>query len=238
MAGKVRLALAAPEPDWGHATLAVTERGLSTGPLRCGERAFEIVFDLHAHRLEVLGDAARPALALRDGLSCADVYRGLSGALGELGVRVAIRAEPFGLEGPPFARDTAPRRYDADAAGSFARVLRSTRDALLALGGDGGPVGLHWHGLDLARTHRRPAAAVTLGLRCGGGPGAPAPAFYGSVDPAPEGLSRAPLDGEGARWRAGGGRPEAVAPYEAVRRAGDPARALIAFYASVLRAAG
>src|SRR6266487_2250079 len=51
--GKIRLALSPMVNHWWQVTLYVTPRGLTTSPIPCGSRMFEIVFDLINHKLAV-----------------------------------------------------------------------------------------------------------------------------------------------------------------------------------------
>ena len=55
--GKVRLALSPPINHWWHTALYVTARGLSTGPMPCGDRTLEILFDLVEHDLTIEREA-------------------------------------------------------------------------------------------------------------------------------------------------------------------------------------
>jgi hypothetical protein len=59
MAGKVRLALAAPQNHWWHTTLYVTSRGLTTSPIPIGTRDFQVDFDFLDHRLDVVDTEGR-----------------------------------------------------------------------------------------------------------------------------------------------------------------------------------
>src|SRR5215210_1422125 len=96
IAGKVRMALTPPRNHWWHVTLYVTERGLSTGPMPHEDRDVTVEFDLLEHRLLVRSsDGRRAGFSLRDRPACADFYADFFGALGEVGVSVDIRPEPF-----------------------------------------------------------------------------------------------------------------------------------------------
>ena len=63
----------------------------------------------------------------------------------------------------------------------------------------------------------------------------PAPAFYAYAAPVPDGLVSEPLSPPAARWAPEGGM--ALLPYEEVRTAADPRRALAEFWESAWRAA-
>src|SRR5262245_5688868 len=64
--GKIRLA-STPWLNHGwHVPLYVTARGLSTSPIPCGTRAFEITFDFTTHALDIeVSDGARRQIDLR-----------------------------------------------------------------------------------------------------------------------------------------------------------------------------
>ncbi|HSF24150.1 MAG TPA: DUF5996 family protein, partial [Blastocatellia bacterium] len=51
--GKVRLTLSPPVNHYWHSALYVTSRGLTTSPIPCGNRIFEIDFDFIDHNLLV-----------------------------------------------------------------------------------------------------------------------------------------------------------------------------------------
>jgi hypothetical protein len=66
MLGKLRLALAPPVNHWWHTTLALTDRGLTTGPIPHGDSSFQIDLDFQSHELIVsLLDGRRATLPLR-----------------------------------------------------------------------------------------------------------------------------------------------------------------------------
>lgn len=49
--GKIRLAQTPFEAEWQNVPLQLTARGLTTGPVPCGDVAFEVAFDFIDHRL-------------------------------------------------------------------------------------------------------------------------------------------------------------------------------------------
>ena len=257
--GKVRMALVPFRNHWWHATLAVSARGLTTGPIHTDQRTAEIELDLVEHRVRVRSsDGHAAGFPLRDGLSPARFHEGLFAALAEVGVLAEIDARPFDLEGPPLDEDTLHHSYDAEAVERFAAVLRHT-DAALArfasrFNGKASPAQLFWHGFDLAHARfsgrRAPAAAgadrvtaeayshevIAFGWWPGDDRTTPYPAFYSYTAPEPEGLRDEPLEPGAAAWREVGGGSLAVLPYDAVRESADPERALLAFYESAYRA--
>jgi hypothetical protein len=256
--GKIKLALAPPRNHWWHATLRVSPRGLATGLVPHAGADFEIEFDLVGHGVEVRtanGDLAR--LALRDGLTVAAFHGWLVPQLHAFGIDVRIRAQPYDVAfaDAPFAADDRHAAYDPAAARSFAAILRWTANVLeqFAGGFDGktSPVHFFWHGFDLAVTRfsgRRapaptddPVAAAAYSHEVAsfgfwpGDDNVPAPTYYGYAAPVPAGLRQQPLAPAAAKWNPEGGM--ALLPYEAVRTAADPRRALLSFCESVHAAA-
>src|SRR5260370_9911565 len=58
MVGKLKLARCAPENHWWHVTFSVSGRGLSSGLIPDGKRAFEAEFDFREHKLRLLSTDA------------------------------------------------------------------------------------------------------------------------------------------------------------------------------------
>jgi hypothetical protein len=156
--GKVRMALVPFRNHWWHVTLYVSARGLTTGPLPCGELTGEVEFDFISHRLRVRTSRGREAsFALRQGLACAQFYGDLFAALSELGIDVAIQPRPFDLrDSPAFPNDTINDSYDADAVARWWTILRLTDQVLghfaSGFSGKASPTQLFWHGFDLAHS--------------------------------------------------------------------------------------
>src|SRR5690606_32297195 len=113
--GKIRLALTPWNIHSWHSTLYLTARGLTTSPIPCGERTFEIYFDFIDHRLLIeVDDGARQALALRE-QSVADFHDALFEALRALGLKVRIHGVPNEVPDPiPFFEHQVHRSYDPD----------------------------------------------------------------------------------------------------------------------------
>ena len=257
--GKVRMALSPRRNHWWHVTLRVSPRGLTTGLVPHAKGGFEIELDLVDHGVEVrMADGCRARIPLRDGLSVAEFHRTLLEHLASFGVKPSIRARPYDLSfaKQPFASDKRHAAYDPEAVQRFAAVLRWTAGELERFAGDfrgkTSPVQFFWHSFDLALTRfsgrRAPpipgANAVTREAYShevasfGFWPGddvVRVPAYYAYAAPVPEGLRKERLAPRGARWNPGSGM--ALLPYEKVRRAADPGRALLGFYESVQSAA-
>ena len=233
IAGRVRQALAPPEPQWLHVPLYVTARGLTTSPMPHPNDVFDIDFDFVDHVV-----AVRPASAKREQIrleprTVADFHAELMDALARAGVPTEI--EPTPSEVPdltPFAEDVAHASYDPSWANTFWRAL-ATVDAVLkehrARSPERvSPVQLWWGSLDLAYI-RFGEASSSAGFWAGD-ERLPAPAFYAYTTPKPDGIESA------ARWDAKLG--ELILPYDEVRAAADSRAALLAFLDEAYAAGG
>jgi hypothetical protein len=247
--GKVRLALAPMEPQWGQVPLYVTARGLNTSPIPHPAGVFDIDVDLVEHEVSVRtvrGALARIALEPR---SVADFYRELMDALAGAGVQVQITHMPQEVPDPiPFPEDRVHASYDPEWANRFWRALVSV-DAVFKehrahFRGKASRVQLFWGALDLSymRFSGRPvdpppgadlitryssdAEHVCTGFWPGDGR-FPEPAFFAYTSPAPPGIEKAQIGPAAAGWSRELG--EFLLPYDVVRAAPDPRRALLEF---------
>ena len=258
--GKVRLAGTPLVNHWWNVTLYVTPRGLSTGSIPHGGRTFAIDFDFVAHRLEIgTSDGARFSTPLEP-RSVADFYRTVMEGLEELRVPVHVWTRPQEIEvAIPFDEDETHAAYDPDAAQRVWRILvqsdRVMGEFRSRFLGKCSPVHFFWGAFDLAVTRfsGRPAPAhpgapnlatwvareayshecSSCGFWPGGGP-IPEPIFYSYTYPEPDGFRERAVEPAAAFYS-----PdlfEYVLPYEAVRTAGDPDAALLAFFQSTYEA--
>jgi hypothetical protein len=260
--GKVRLALTPWTNHSWHVTLHVSTRGLITPPMPLDGRDLAIEFDFIDHVLWLrTSDGQFRQLMLRP-VSVAEFYEDVMIALKELGVAVSITTMPCEIpDAIRFPDDLKHASYDAAAANRFFRALLSVYDVLshfrTAFLGKVSPVHFFWGSFDLAVTRfsgRRapPHPGGVPGMpdsvareayshevsSAGFWPGGGAidyPAFYSYAYPAPAGFDAArvqPIDAFFARDLG-----EFVLPYDAVRTANEPARALMAFLQSTYEAA-
>jgi hypothetical protein len=260
--GKLRLAQTPWLNHSWHATLYVTVRGLTTSAISFGDMTFAAEFDFIAHRLVIQTDhGAEQAIALRP-MSVADFYAEVMAALKHLGIRISINLTPNELsDATPFDQDRIHASYDPDYAQRFWRVLVQA-DRILKIFrtgflGKSSPVHFFWGSFDLAVTRfsgrRAPLHpggvphlpdAVTreayshevssAGFWPGGG-GIEDPAFYSYAYPVPAGFDQAAIRPAGAFFHPQLG--EFLLPYEAVRMAPNPERALLEFLQSSYDAA-
>jgi hypothetical protein len=253
--GKVRLAVAAPHNHWWHVPLYLDVAGLTTRRLQRRGVTFQISFDFNEHVLRVRAAGGRSEVfALQDGLSVAAFDRELHTALGRLGVDVELREHPYGLPiTTPFAEDVEHASYDPEHVRRYWQILNWADGVFDEFSGwysgKTSPVHLFWHSLDLAVTRfsgRRAALPADMDpvnreayshevISFGFWPGDDSvgePAFYSYTAPAPDGLTDRPLRPDAARWTELPSGQIAVLPYEAVRGASDPRRALLSFLQS------
>jgi uncharacterized protein DUF5996 len=257
--GKVRLASTAPRNHWWHVPLYVDVRGLTTRRMHAKAGvSFEIAFDLVDHRLVMATNSgAVESFDLVDGLSVAEFDEKVHATLGRLGIDVAIRETPFGVPmTTPFPADREHAAYDRDAVERFWRILDWTDSVLEEFAGwycgKTSPVHLFWHSFDLAVTRfgkRLPAMpdadavtreaysheVVSFGFWAGDQK-VREPTYYSYTAPEPANLREQPLQPEEASWAAQGSSSLASLPYDAVRTAADPRRALLAFLESAYQA--
>jgi len=260
--GKFRLAGSAPINHSWHTTLYVTSRGLTTSPIACGWRTFEIAFDFIEHQLLVTASDGGVARVPLQPQSVAAFYTRLLEALGTLRVDLRIFAVPNEVSDPiPFANDETHRAYDADAVTRFWRILvQSDRIMKVFRGrflGKCSPVHLFWGAMDLAvtrfsgrRAPEHPGGIPNLPDRitreayshevasCGfwaGGGAVAYPAYYAYAYPEPPGFAAASVRPAQAFYTPD--FREFILPYDVVRQAPDPDATLLEFLQSTYEAA-
>lgn len=260
--GKIRLAQTPWLNHSWHATLYLTARGLSTSSIPCGHRMLQIEFDFIAHELLIqTSDGERRRLPLKP-QSVAEFHAALFAAMDDLGIKIAIDGSPNEVLNPiPFKEDTTHAAYDPDYAQRFWRVLLQTdrvfKQFRTGFLGKSSPVHFFWGSFDLAVTRfsGRPAPihpggvpalpdavcheaysheVSSAGFWPGGGFTDYA-AFYSYSYPTPAGFAEQPVQPDQAFFDRTAG--EFLLPYDAVRTAGDPDRALLAFLQSTYAAA-
>ena len=260
--GKIRLAQTPWTNHSWHVPLYVTARGLTTSPIPCGARTFQIDFDFIEHLLLIqASDGATRTIPLK-ARSVADFYRELFAHLAALGLRIRIHATPNEIaDGIPFDQDHQHASYDAEHVRHFwhalvqsDRVFKQFRARFI---GKCSPVHFFWGSFDLAVTRfsGRPAPRHPGGVphcpdwvmreayshelsSCGfwpGGEALPYPVFYAYAYPEPPGFSTADVRPRGARYEPGFN--EFILPYEEVRLAASPDALLLEFLQSSYEAA-
>ncbi len=260
--GKFRLAHSPWLNHSWHATLYVTARGLTTGPIPGPTATYEVVFDFIEHRLVLLSsDGRREGFALEP-MSVADFHARFIAALDALGAPSVFHHFPNEVPDPvPFARQTDPGAYDPAAAQDFWRALLAIEQVFTRFRsgflGKVSPAHLFWGSFDFAVTRFSgrtaplhpggfPALpdAVTreayshevssAGFWPGGG-GIDEPSFYCYAYPVPDGFGAAAVTPDAAYYSEALG--EFVLPYDAVRTAADPEATLFGFLQTTYEAA-
>lgn len=260
--GKVRLAQSPWTNHSWHVTLYLTARGLSTSPIPFGARVFQIDFDFVDHVLRIQTSDGQEKIIDLTPKSVAKFYGEVMKALCELDLPVEINTTPNEVDPAiPFEQDDKNLFYDPQYANRFWRVLlqsdRVFKEFRAEFCGKCSPVHFFWGSFDLAVTrfsgrrapqhpggvpHLPDAVAreayshevSSLGFWPGNAT-MPEPIFYSYAYPAPEGFADAKVEPAGAIFNPQ--LKEFVLPYEAVRQAASPDRALLDFARSTYDAA-
>ncbi len=257
IAGKVRLALAPPVNHWWQVPLYLTSRGLTTRPMPCGDREFELTFDFIDHQFVVeTSDGQREPIALR-ARSVADFYREVMALLHRLGIDVRISTMPCELPDPiRFEQDDRHASYDPVYAHRAWLVLLAASEILETFRGrfigKASPVHFFWGSFDLAVTRfsgrlapERPGAdritreaysheVSSCGFWFGSG-SLTAPAFYSYAAPEPPGFRDAPVRPAEAYYSSE--FSNFLLPYDDVRTRPDRREVVLDFLQSTYEAA-
>src|SRR5438067_1784068 len=260
--GKLRLTLSPWTNHSWHVTLYVNSRGLTTSPIPCGARTFEIQFDFIDHQLRIeTSDGERRMIELKS-RSVADFYRTVMKNLDELHLPVSINKVPNEIENPiPLYQYEEHRSYDREYASRFWRVLvqsdRVFKKFRSRFCGKCSPVHFFWGSFDLAVTRFSGRTAPphpggvphlpdeitreaysqevsSLGFWPGNA-AAPTPLFYSYAYPEPPGFGQAKIQPAAAFYEVK--LREFILPYDAVRTAEKPDEVLLDFAQSAYDAA-
>lgn len=249
MAGKVKLALCPAVNHWWQTALHVNSRGLTTGPIPCGDRVWEIQFDFLRHLLEIQTNGGQQREIGLVPRTVADFYREFMEALRSLGIGVKIWPMPVEIANPiRFDEDRLHAAYDREYVNRFWRALLSCAGVFEEFRsrfiGKSSPVHFFWGSFDLAvtrfsgrRAPERPGAdrvtreaysheVISLGF-WPGTEGAIDAAFYAYAAPEPAGFAEAAVRPASAYY--GREMKEFFLSYEDVRHSESPARAVMDF---------
>lgn len=260
--GKYRLAHAPWVNHSWHATLYVTPRGLTTGPVPDDGQAIALTFDLHDHLLIAeASSGARQTFGLEP-VGVAEFLARTRDAVQGVGRHFSIHGRPNELADPvPFAADHAVRPYDPAAVRRFhdalVRIEQVFNHFRTGFIGKVSPVHLFWGSFDLAITRfsGHPAPPHPGGIAnlpdpasreayshqvssagfWPGGSGVEEPMFYAYAYPSPPGFRERTVQPSAARFdeTLGG----FLLPYAAVRKSDDPTGMLMRFLQSTYEAA-
>lgn len=252
--GKIRLAQSPWINHSWHVTLYITSRGFTTSAIPYGLHSFQIDFDFIEHRLLVQHSDGRGGRVMLEPQSVATFYARVMDEMRKLGLHVKIQTTPNEVaDAIPFDQDGTHRAYDKEYVSRFWRVLVQTdrvfKQFRAGFVGKCSPVHFFWGSFDLAvsrfsgrRAPQHPGGVPNLpdrvareayshevsscGFWPGGGP-IPYAAFYSYAYPEPAEFAAAAVQPAEAFYSKE--LREFILPYEAVRRAVSPDRALLAF---------
>jgi hypothetical protein len=252
--GKVRLDMHPFMNHWWHAPLYVSPSGLTTGAVPFAAGVFEIELDAIRHKLCVSTSQNQRHEFRLEGISIQEFYNKTINSLSLCGIHPQLKARPFKCKSTvPFDEDLEHFAYSGARVHRAWAVLTQIEPVFKQFRGrfigKCSPVHMFWHSFDLAVTRfsgrRAPempgADPVTREAYSHevnsagfwfGDDDLPEPAFYCYSAPSPKGLAEEPLAPEGAVWMVRNGSPMAILKYEAWRKMGDPAGALLNFLQS------
>lgn len=262
--GKTRMALSPIVNHYWHVTQYVTPRGLTTSPIPCGTRTFEVDLDFIDHLLLVrTSDGITRTMPLIP-RTIADFYDQYMALLDAAGVRVHIWPVPSEMADTlRFTDDRVHASYDADAANRCWRILAQTDRVIKQFRGrfigKCSPSHFWWGGFDLSctrfsgrRAPMHPGGIPNIPdyvnreayshecISAGWWPGIPGSpvadaAFYAYAYPEPPGCPTAAIGPATASYNLD--MHEWILPYEAVRTSADPDGELLTFLQSTYDAA-
>lgn len=249
--GKIRMALTPPMPNWGHAALKVTQRGLATGPLWVGDGSLGIEMDLTGHEVRLERSDGRRASVPLEPCTVAEFYERMLGAIAFLDVSVTINPVPSEIpDKTPLDQDTVHSHYSPLQAHRLFQAVSRVEAVFEQFQSDywgKQAINFWWGFFDLSTTRfsgrlTRPpegvgsimsgsltAESIAFNFALGD-PTMPQATFIGHAYPHPAGIASAPLLPGTARWVE---RPGMfVLPYDDVRDSAAPAHTLLEFMRS------
>lgn len=259
--GKIKLRFCPMVNHWWQVVLYVTSRGLSTSPIPCGGRIFQIDFDFIDHQMIISTDGGESRTLALEPMTVADFYGRTIGLLHTLGIEANIWTVPVEVtDRTPFDHDKKHASYDREHVHRFwkalvqvDRMLKQFRSGFI---GKASPVHFFWGAFDMAATRfsgrkapehpGAPNVARFVSVEayshevssCGfwpGNGGFGKAAFYSYAYPEPPGFSACPIEPKEAYYDTN--LREFVLPYEAVRNSDTPEQAVRVFLQSTYEAA-
>lgn len=258
--GKMKLSTMPPRNHWWHITLALTSRGLTTGPMPVGRGdfpdTFEIEFDLINHRLKGFDSWGHSFIFSLMDLSVAEFYRLLTSELGRIGIQIPIHAVPYKIEpATPFDEDSFHVYQEPEIMTAYFDTLRFADQQLKVFAsgyvGKESPSQFFWHSMDIAMTRfngrmasDRPDKSVSVVASeayshevisfgyWAGDETFPEAAFYSYTWPESQRLTSYKLSPDEAFWWDSATGTKAILPYETVRKSETPGELVRTFYQS------
>jgi hypothetical protein len=255
MLGKTRLALVPPQPEWLHASLQLSARGFTTGPMPVGARVLTGGIDVFDSVITLALSGGRSEfIAIGPDRCVADIWSEYTAALARLGVLADIWDKPQETaDTTPFAENRHDCTLVAEHAQRFHRILCSVNDVFEEFRSNFfGRTGVQfwWGAFDYAVllfTGKHEVAPDDRGyimlhdldaqhMNAGFWPGddsAPHAGFFAYLVPAPPGCEFAPIEPAHAGWVEAMG--EWMMSCDSVRDCEDPRQAVADFLGSVYR---
>lgn len=252
VAGKIKLALAPFLNEWWHVALSIWARGITTGPIPCQNRVFEIRFDFLAHCVEIFDSIGNFHTIELTPRPVAEFYSLLLSTVRAMGIPVTIAPEPQEVERAiPLDSDTIHHAYNREQVGRFWTILASIAGVFEAFrsgfAGKSSPVQFWWGSFDVAvarysgRGCEPPPRANRMSrigcdeahFAAGFWPGSGKllrPAFYAYGYPAAKGIEHSTTLPKEAYWNSDLG--EFILHYDDVRAASSPEKMIEEFLSS------
>jgi Family of unknown function (DUF5996) len=255
MLGKVRLALAPPQPEWLHTCLYLDPRGFTTGAMPHGTRIVSMGIDVFDSVLWLRASDGRSHAFPVGPDGCVDqIWADFQAALRALSVEVDLWEKPQEMaDFTLFSKNTDACVLDLEHGRRFHRLLASIagvfeefRSPFFGRSG----VQFWWGTFDLAVllfTGKQVTPPEDLGyimrydldaqhMNAGFWPGDdanPEAAFYAYLAPRPPGCALAAIEPAHCNWVEAMG--EWILPYDKVQTSEDPRREVLTFLESVYR---
>lgn len=255
--GKIKLELTPFQNQWWNITLHPTARGLTSGLIPYGERAFEIDLDFIDHVMSIRRSDGHDRRIPLTACSVAVFYADLMSALAAFGIDVRIN--PIPVEVPhtiPCDTNEVHKDYDPVYVTRWWRIMLGTTRVMQqynsGFAGKSSPPHFFWGSFDLNQTRHsgRPAtppqgaplfvqlAENEENVACGFWPGNTAmsgltygePAFYAYCYPAPDGYTSGAIRPAAAYYDEQFG--EFILRYDDVRQSASPEQDIFDFFES------
>ena len=258
--GKIKLQYVPFKNHWWNISFLTSVRGLTTGIIPCGERCFEMDFDMISHQINIRHDDGRTDFVELKSGSVSTYYKTICATLEKAGIDIELWPVPVEMENrTPFDKDDLFRNYDPENVQKFLNILVNITRVMEkfrgCFTGKASPVHFFWGAFDMAvtffsgmpapehpgtphvgkrvMTEAYNAELASFGFWPGKGLGEPA--FYAYVYPEPSGYKDHRIEPAQAYYHNGLG--EYILPYREVANSEDPDDMLFRFFSSAYKAA-
>lgn len=242
------------EHEWAHVVLYITSRGLTTGLIPSGLRAYSVEIDITHHQVICSSSWQMTSDFTLESMSVAELSEKVLHALHSIGVDISINPKPQEVPDPIlFHEDTEKRDYDPLLATHWWQILVSSSVVFqryhALFKGKTQPVGFMWGTFDLRDVcYGKTLPQQTSGPMSGylrrnamdselieagfwsGNEAYPKPAYYSFTYPKPQEIENASIKPKTAYFDTKMGL--FLLDYADLRRTKDPAEELFAFLRS------